>query len=101
MSLATPMLPAKDAAESFVIAFDFGPELAGATVAAATVACACVSGVDAAPEGMLSGSPAIDGAVLQLIAGGINGNTYKLRCVATLANGQRRVLAALLPVREA
>ncbi|WP_290889423.1 hypothetical protein [Arenimonas sp.] len=98
----SPQLPDKDSEESFVFAFDFLAELAGSTVVSAVVSVSCVQGTDAAPAAMLVGALAIDGAdVLQLVQGGIDGNTYKLRCVATLANGQRRVRAALLPIRAA
>lgn len=96
------ILEAKDPEESFVVAFDFLSELFGSAVSMAVVSASCVQGVDANPAALLSGSSAIAGAdVLQLIQGGVDGNTYKLRCVATLANGQKRVRAALLPIREA
>lgn len=100
--MSTQILDEIDAEESFVIAFDFASELFGSTVQVATVSAACAAGTDAAPQELLVGSPSIVGAdVLQLVAGRNNGNTYKLRCVAQLANGQKRVRAALLPVREA
>lgn len=98
----TQILPEKDAEESFVVEFDFESELAGSSVASAVLSVSVADGTDASPLSMLSGALAIVGAdVKQLITGGINGNTYKLRCVATLANGQKRVRAALLPIREA
>jgi hypothetical protein len=39
--------------------------------------------------------------VQQRVAAGITGNTYRLRCAATLSSGRVLVLAGLLPIREA
>lgn len=101
MTTTTP-LPPKDATEIFVVGFDFASELAGSTINTATMAVLLHEGTDPDPGVMLVGALSIVGStVLQLVQGGITGNTYRLRCVATLANGQRRALAAALQIREA
>lgn len=101
---STPILDPIDAEEEFVVAFDFTSELFGQSIVSAVVSVTLAeqAAADAAPAELLVGALAIvNGDVLQRIAGRFAGNTYKLRCRATLADGQRRVRAALLPIREA
>lgn len=50
---------------------------------------------------MLSGAPQVSGAtVLQRVVGGLAGNTYKLRCQADDADGERWVAAAEIEVNR-
>lgn len=97
--------PAKDPAEILVATFDFSEDFAvGETIAAATVTCTVLSGVDEAPVAVVdSALPAIDGgSVRQRLTGGVAGVSYRLRCTVELTpSGRVLVLAATLPVRTA
>lgn len=96
--------PAKDPDESLVSAFDFSAEIdPGETLSSVLCSIAVLAGVDASAASVLFGSPTIaGGVVLQPFHGGVDGVTYTLRCVATLApTGRVLVLAANLPVRTA
>lgn len=85
-------LSSKDPEEIVTVVFDFAALTA--TVATPVVTMAVVSGTDANPSAMLSGSPTVVGAeVHQKIVGGLSGVTYSLRCRADAADGSRFVLA--------
>lgn len=93
----------KDPAEHLVATFHYLDELDdGETIVGAIPTCTLISGTDPAPEALFSGERVIaGGTVLQPFAGGIEGATYKFRCVATLSSGRVLVRAAILPVRTA
>jgi hypothetical protein len=80
--------------------FDFTSLLAsGETINTASLAVTVVSGLDAAPSGILSGSPSISGAVVkQLFTGGVSGVTYGIVCTANTSLGQSLQLAAYMSV---
>ena len=102
--MSPQILEPLDAEEEFVVAFDFLNELGGQAISSAvvTVVVSDAAVADATPADLLVGALSIvGGEVRQWIRGRHNGNTYKLRCRATLADGQKRVRAALLPIREA
>jgi hypothetical protein len=84
------------------IYFVFSDEVSGVNISSATVTASVVSGTDASPAGILTGIISIDNAtkiVSQKVAPvGRTGNTYKLRCAATDANGNVHVVAAQLAV---
>lgn len=89
----------KDPAEAITVTFDFS---AIATAASnPVVSCTVLSGkVDAGAEAMLSGTPQITGTeVLHRVIGGLDGNTYKLRCQIDDADGERWVVADSLVVK--
>jgi hypothetical protein len=83
-------------AEAFTADFAGGvtPRLGtGETIVSAVWSVSVVTGVDATPSAMLSGSPSISGAkVTQMITGGVKGVTYQLICTAQTSAGQTLVL---------
>lgn len=91
----------KDPAEIITVTFDFSDLVAAVT--SATVTASWKRGTaDASPSSLLSGGTSTSGAkVLQKIQGGNAGADYVLRCQVDTADGQRFVMAALLPVRTA
>ncbi len=93
------LLPVKDPAESVVVEFVF-LEFDGAP-SLASVSIAPVGAADPAAAAMLDGVGQIVGAsVFQRVKSGLPGVSYKLRCEATRGDDVR-VIAAVLPVREA
>jgi hypothetical protein len=65
----------------------------GETITSAVWSVSVVTGVDASPSAMLSGSLAISGAkVTQMITGGVAGVVYRLICTALTSAGQTLVL---------
>jgi hypothetical protein len=96
-------LPPKDSAESVMIEIDFSTEMAaGETISSALLSMRLVAGTDPNPGAMLAGAAAIVGrSVYQRASGGIDGNDYRLRCVAHISSGNILVRAGELPVREA
>ena len=93
----------KDAAEDVVVTFDFSLALAtGETLSGTpTVTVATYTGVDVNPAAMLNGAAAISGmTVMQPIQGGVNGNSYAIKCVCATSNAQKILaLTALVPVQ--
>jgi len=98
MSLSVNLSP-KDPAEIVVVTFDYAA--LAASVSAPVITATRASGeADATPQAIVSGAAQVQGAtVMQQIVGGQAGTTYRLRCQIDTADGQRFVLAALLPVR--
>lgn len=82
----------QDQAERRFIGFDFSADLANypdVTISAAVMEASVVSGTDPDPSSILTGSVVVDGTqVSQMREGGITGVTYKIRCEATLSDGQ-------------
>lgn len=83
--------------------FSFTNELeTGETMNTATVTVTLVSGTDATPSGLLTGTVTIDNTnklVSQKVTGvGRDGNTYNLRCVATTNLGNAHTVAADMQV---
>lgn len=91
----------KDPAEIVTVTFDFSG--VATACAAPVVSISVIAGRDdAGSAGMLSGAPQIDGtSVLQRLIGGIDGNTYKLRCQIDDADGERFVVADTVVVGAA
>lgn len=94
-------LPPKDPAETKMLRFVFGADLAdGETIASVTVSAATEAGVDASPANVLMGSPTVSGGdVLQRVHGGLAGCDYRLRCLATTSAGLVHLASGCLPVR--
>lgn len=82
----------QDQAERRRIGFDFSAELVNypdVTIESATMSATVVSGTDPNPSSILTGSVQVDGAqIFQMREGGVTGVTYKIRCEATLSDGQ-------------
>jgi hypothetical protein len=97
----TQTLTVKDPAEQIVVTFDYTLALdVGETIQGTpTVSASATAGSDLSPSAILSGSPQVSGAkVLHTVIGGVDGSTYKLRCLATMTpSGRKLVLAGLLP----
>lgn len=91
----------KDPAEIITVTFDFSAM--ALAINTAVLAVTVFSGrPDDSPAAILSGALGISGSlVLQRIAGGQDGTTYALRCVAHDADGEVHVLTAALPVKTA
>lgn len=86
----------KDVAETKVVEFDFSDELGAgeSIVSVATVEVSVITGTDASPNALRSGTAIVSGtSVLQRITGGVAGCTYHLRCVATANTGTVHVVA--------
>lgn len=98
--MATKQISSKDPAETILVVFDFS-ELLTVIDSIVGVSIALKSGADTNASGMLQGEPQFDGTkVMQLIKGGVNGASYKLR--AEVATGPEQfVLTGILPVNEA
>ena len=77
------MTPIKNPSESVVIKFDFTGEMT--SIASAVVTIAVHGGrTDPGVGSMLQGVPTIIGTeVLQRVQGGLEGLSYRLKCVAT------------------
>ena len=88
----------KDPSEIITVTFDFSD--VATAISSPAVSISVSSGkIDADLANMLSGSATVDGLkVLQRVAGGIDGNTYKLRCQVDDADGERYVIGDTLVV---
>lgn len=92
----------KDPAEVVTLAFDFSPLIGKATITACSVGAMVYRGLDAAPAATLAASAdALGSVVLQRVQGGVAGVTYRLKAQIDASDGNRYVLAGLLPVRVA
>jgi hypothetical protein len=89
----------KDPSETIYYGVDFNPLLdAGETVSSATASIRVLSGTDATPSAMLSGSVVINaGVVSQLIIGGVVGCVYQFSLSAVTSGGQTFIESA--PIR--
>lgn len=94
-------LSIKDPEEIVTVTVDFTG--LATSVANPVITCSVFSGQsDPSSQDMVSGSPQVSGLnVLQRIAGGLDGNTYKLRCRVDDADGERWILSDVLTVRSA
>ncbi len=94
------MLSYKDPDEVITLTFDFSALTP--SVSSPVISISVLSGIDATPNSIVSGSAQIAGGkILQAIAGGIDGVVYKLKCQIDAPGGSRYVLAANLPVKTA
>lgn len=86
-----------------VITFDYIEQLSsvtGVSLVAASISVDVIDGEDPNPMSILLGGHAVDGIkVRQGIAGGLDGVTYALRCLATDSNGLQHEVVGVLPVR--
>lgn len=100
--MTTQTLTPKDPAEQIAVTFDFSAGIIGGEtiIGTPTVTASATGGSDTSPSAILSGSPLVSGSlVMQTIVGGVDGSTYKLRCLINLTpSGRKLVLAGLLPV---
>jgi hypothetical protein len=80
----------KRTAEKWKATFDFAEDLAsGETISTADWAVTVVTGTDASPGSVLTGSPTISGSkVTHMVQGGVDGVIYCVRCRATTSQGQ-------------
>ena len=100
-TITNPGFDPKDADESITLGFDFA-SLTSAVSAPVVTVTRHAGKPDAAPEALLSGVPAVAGPrVLQRVTGGVTGTDYLLRCQVDTPDGDRYVLAGVLPVRSA
>lgn len=89
----------KDPEETVAASFDFST-LADSVSSPVLEVSRLRGSADASPSAMLFGQPATSGAVVtQLLAGGVDGADYSVRCRVT-AGPETLVLAAMLPVRR-
>ena len=92
----------KDPAEALFYGIDFSNLLgSGETITSATASMRVVSGTDAAPSAMLSGSPVVNGGIVShKLTGGVAGVVYLLGLTIYTSAGQTIIEAAPLTVRE-
>lgn len=100
MTRQTTLLDPKDPVEVDVVTFDFTDMIASTdTINDADVDVVVVSGTDATPASILSGSRQIQGrAVLQQVANGLPGVQYEITVKVTMESGRVLVLSGTLPV---
>ena len=80
------ILSSKDPFEQITVTFDFSALLS--TISVATMQCKVITGTDASPSAILSGSPQVSGNIVRhAVIGGLNGVTYSIRCSATGPEG--------------
>lgn len=91
------MFSAKDPDEIITLTFDF-TNITSA-VSNPVLSITVVEGTDPTPAAMLSGAAQIVGAkVLQKITGGVSSVRYDIRCQIDSPDGNRYVLADVLPI---
>lgn len=92
------MLDAKDPSETVTVTFDYTSRFASIT--SAQIFVELVSGTDPTPETIISGSPVIQrGQVYQNFTAGVNGCTYRIKCLALMPDGQQILIIEQLPVK--
>lgn len=100
-SVQTP----KDPEEQIFVTFDFSAGiLTGETIQGTpAITATATGGSDTSPSAILLGAPTVNGAtVAQTVRNGVDGSTYKLRCLITLTpTGRKLALAGLLTVATA
>lgn len=86
--------------ETQTLTFDFTSRLAvSETISSASVTATVYSGTDGSPQGIVSGTSTISGAVVsQKITGGLLGVTYSLKCTANTSTAQVLQLSGYLTV---
>ena len=100
MPLIVDSFDPKRVDEDWVVTFKFGRRLAsGEAISTATCTATVVSGTDATPSNIISGSTTITGAlVTQLIVDGVDGVTYQIQCNANTSKSQKLHGVGLLDV---
>lgn len=93
----------KAASIPFEAVFDFSQELPfGETVASASLAATVYSGLDPAPQAIVSGTPTISGReITQILIGGVVGVVYELDASVVSSGGHFLTKQGLLCVTEA
>lgn len=80
----------KFADEVLQVTFPYASEIGAASITAQVVTVSVVSGTDASPAALLSGSAQVSGSeVRQLVTGGVAGVRYKLHCLATFNDNRK------------
>lgn len=95
-------LSVKEPGERIPVAFLFAADAAAGDVlnGAAVTVDGLAAGTDPTPNAILDGVPAISGlTAVQWVHNGVDGASYRLKCVATTAEGRVLILRAVLPVR--
>lgn len=94
------LLPEKDPEEVLVVDFQFDHELdLLETIESAIVTIYTYVGSDTTPSAMLVNALVMDTtSVHQSVGGGVNGTTYKLKCLATTSGGKTLIRKCLLPI---
>ena len=93
----------KITSESELFTFDYSPVLnTGETINSATCTVIVMSGTDANPSAILSGSPAINGALVsQRVVSGVSDVTYRLTMTASTNQSNIYTVVGDLPVYSA
>lgn len=98
------ILDQKPPGATLLAVFDFVsalPPASTATLTGGTVTATVWTGVDGAPQAVVSGAATVSGTKLtQRLTGGIAGVVYKLRISATTTDGQTLAMTAYLAVVE-
>jgi len=81
---------AKDPAETVPLTFDFSASLSSSesVLAVTSITICCPSGLDPAPQSMLTGEPALvpSSAVVVPVGGGMDGTEYEIKVVVSTSN---------------
>ena len=107
--MAYYQLPTKSPLETQTVSFLFGSEplgvgetvnTSGIVVTCTVFSCLQSAVLDTNPTAVLSGVPNTSSlpALLQLVTGGLDGNTYELRATVTTSAGRVLVRQGLMPV---
>lgn len=97
------VLPVKALAESARFTFDFLSMLPqGESLGAAAVEVEVYSGTDPAPQDMVLGRTSVAGSrAFQLLQGGVEGVTYRVKCIADSTSSHLMTLVGYLTVEAA
>lgn len=113
MTLRTAQVqPAMDLAEVDDIPFNFNDDIVtGETIVSADITCEVITGADATPQAMVTGSYLVGSISGGVFTAGASGKvvlqrftaqardvSYAIRCVVTLSSGRKLVAAGELPV---
>lgn len=98
----TQILPTKGTLESVVLGFDFSSEATTVSNPTMDVTLEVSATGDPNPSAILVGSPQVDGSnaarVVQRVAAGLNGTSYRIQCTVQTDAGDTLTLQAILPV---
>jgi hypothetical protein len=97
--IPTVSIGPKDPTEVVVVSIDFTQELAGEIIITRVCVATTISGTDASPSAILSGTATnAGGIVMQAVIGGVIGCTYEIKATITTSGGRTLVGATVLPI---
>ena len=101
--MALTKLSPKDPSESVVVTFDFSnllDQVGGEILTTAIWTVSVISGIDASPQNLLSGTYTLKNYMsMSLIKGGISGVNYMIQATATTSYGQVLLLSSSMLIQ--